>query len=91
MNFQLEYFGNDKYKVLKILGNNQIEINGENYVPLSQQEIADIAHFSKLKTNKIINELIDVGCVEVFQNKRGKYKLTKRANIIIKYMQNSLV
>lgn len=73
----LELFANDRYKVLKILSENQITIKEESYVPLSQQEIADLVHFSKLKTNKIMNELKDYGCVVPFQGKKGKYALTE--------------
>ena len=47
-------FTNDKYKILKFLYDNQIEIKNKKYVALSQQEIADSLHFSKNKTNKII-------------------------------------
>lgn len=51
MEFTLEFFSNDRYDILKLLCDNQIKVKDDFYVPLSQQEIADIAHFSKLKTN----------------------------------------
>ena len=47
-------FTNDKYKLLKFLYDNQIEIKNNKYIALSQQEIADSLHFSKNKTNKSI-------------------------------------
>ena len=47
-------FTNDKYKLLKFLYDNQIEIKNNKYIALSQQEIADSLHFSKNKTNRII-------------------------------------
>ena len=50
-------FTNDKYKLLKFLYDNQIEIKNNKYIALSQQEIADSLHFSKNKTNNIIQEL----------------------------------
>lgn len=53
----LEFFTNDRYKILNTLSNNLVKIKEDCYVPLSQQEIADMVHFSKLKTNKILNEL----------------------------------
>lgn len=50
-------FTNDKYKLLKFLYDNQIKIKNNKYIALSQQEIADSLHFSKNKTNNIIQEL----------------------------------
>lgn len=75
----LTYFLNDKYELLKLLYDNQLEVKGDIYISLSQQEIADIAHFSKLKTNKIINELKDLDFVVPYRNVRGKYVLTEKA------------
>lgn len=49
-------FTNDKYKTLKCLYDNQIKVKNIKYIVLSQQELADILHFSKNKTNKIIQE-----------------------------------
>ena len=57
MDFTLEFFSNDRYSILKLLSENQVTIKESSYVTLSQQEIADMAHFSKLKTNKLLNEL----------------------------------
>lgn len=84
----LELFANDRYEVLRILSENQITIKEESYVPLSQQEIADLAHYSKLKTNKIINELKDYGCVVPFQGKKGKYALTETGRKVVYAIQN---
>lgn len=78
MEFTLELFANDRYEILKLLCENQIKVKDDFYVPLSQQEIADIAHFSKLKTNKLLNELIDDGYICYFNGKRGKYMLTEK-------------
>jgi len=87
MGFNLEIFANDKYQILKLLHENQIMIKNEFFIPLSQQEIADMAHFSKLKTNQIINELIDSGFVEVFKNKRGKYAIPEKGLKALNLMQ----
>ncbi|NFI83070.1 hypothetical protein FDA36_02655 [Clostridium botulinum] len=75
----LTYFLNDRYELLKLLYDNQLNIKGDIYISLSQQEIADIAHFSKLKTNKIINELKDLEFIVPYRNTRGKYSLTEKA------------
>jgi len=85
----LEYFANDRYAILIILKENQIKIKAEEYVSLSQQEIADLAHFSKQKTNKIINELIDQGFVDNFNNMRGKYLVTPKGNKVIELINKT--
>lgn len=55
----LSYFMNDKWKVLFTIYDNQIEIEGKKVCPLSQQEISNLTSCSKVKANRIINELID--------------------------------
>jgi len=85
----LEFFTNQRFEILVLLKENQVKIKDEEYVPLSQQEIADMAHFSKLKTNKILNELIDFDYVIPYMNKRGKYALTERGNKIIDLFKNT--
>lgn len=57
MSFSLDFFSNEKYKLLKIIYDNRVDIKKDAYATLSQQEIADIAHISKLKANRIINVL----------------------------------
>lgn len=85
----LIFFTNDKYKILKLLYNNQISIKEDQYINLSQQEIADIAHYSKFKTNKIINELIKANYIELFQNRRGKYVLTEKALKVVEIIEKN--
>ena len=58
-NHNLEFFMNDKYTVLKAMSDNQVNVNGFPYCNLSQQEIADMVHMSKMKVNGIIQELIE--------------------------------
>ena len=74
-----EFFVNDKYKVLECMSNRQIPINNEQVVKLSQQESADILHFTKTKVNTIIGELKINGYI-VQLGTRGKYTLTDKAN-----------
>ena len=71
--FNLEYFANDNYKVFKFLYDNQIQVKDEYYIVLSQQEIADMVQFSKLKTNGIMQELREKGFIANYENKRRKY------------------
>lgn len=89
MEFTLEIFANDKFKLLKLLHENQVKVRDDFYIPLSQQEIADMAHFSKLKTNQILNELINTGFVEIYKNKRGKYAITEKGVKALHLMQKN--
>jgi predicted transcriptional regulator len=89
MEFTLEFFSNDRYDILKLLCDNQIKVKDDFYVPLSQQEIADIAHFSKLKTNKLLNELMDNGFITYFNGKRGKYAITDKGHKALQLIQKN--
>ena len=44
---KIEFFTNDRYLVLKILYEHQIEINNAEICPITQQEIADALGCSK--------------------------------------------
>lgn len=87
MEFTLESFVNERYILLNLLYKNQVKVKDAFYIPLSQQEIADIAHISKLKTNIIISELINLGCIFKYQNKRGKYAITDRGYKVLQIIQ----
>ena len=89
MEFMLEFFGNDRYQLLKLLSENQVKVKDDFYVPLSQQEIADMAHFSKLKTNKLLNELISKDYINYFNGKRGKYMITEKGIKVLYLMQKN--
>jgi biotin operon repressor len=78
----IEYFGNDKYRVLLCMGKRQISIKDYTIVKLSQQEIADILQLSKVKVNGIIAELKKDGYI-IQESPRGKYLLTDKANQIL--------
>ena len=81
--FNLIDFTNDKYKLLKFLYDNQIEIKNNKYITLSQQEIADSLHFSKNKTNKIMQALKNDNFIDTFNNIKGKYIITDKGNKVI--------
>lgn len=87
----LLFFTNDKYALLKLLYDKQFRIKDMSYTSLSQQEMADMLHYSKLKTNKILNELKDLEFVEIYKNTRGKYALTERAIEIIRIIENTKI
>lgn len=85
-----EFFVNDKYRVLECMANRQISVNDELVIKLSQQEIADILHFTKTKVNIIIGELKTNGYITQLST-RGKYSLTEKANIELSKMGNKEV
>ena len=87
--FNLEYFGNNNYKVLKFLYDNQIQVKDKYYIILSQQEIADMVQFSKLKTNGIMQELREKGFIANYENKRRKYVITDIGYKVIELMSKN--
>jgi len=76
-------FGNERFCVLNILKLHQIKVKDETYISLSQQEIADLAHFSKSKTNKILKFLLENHYIESYKNMRGKYKITNKGEVVL--------
>lgn len=78
-------FVNEKMKVLLILKEHQIEIDGTLVCPLNQQEIANQVPCGKLKANQLINELIEDGYVEMMRLK-GRYIITKKGFELLKKM-----
>ena len=90
MEMDLTFFANDRYTILKVLYENQVKVKDDFYVPLSQQEIADIAHFSKIKANRILNELINAGYVIYFNGKRSKYAITSKGDVVLQLFHNNL-
>ena len=83
----LNLFTNDTYKLLKFLYDNQIQVKEDYYVVLSQQEIADILHYSKLKTNNIMKDLRNNDFIPTFNNKRGKYMITNKGYKVIEVLE----
>jgi len=75
----IDYFGNDKYRVLTCMARRQISVKDSSVIKLSQQEIADILHISKVKVNTIISELKLDGYLAQ-KSPRGKYSLTDKSN-----------
>lgn len=75
----LEFFSNDRFRVLQCMLERQIDVMGKNIVPLSQQDIADVVQLSKKKVNTIIGELKGNGYIQQQSSTRGKYLLTDKA------------
>lgn len=76
-------FINEKMKVLLVISDNLIEIDGIKVCPLNQQEIANQVPCGKPKVNQIIRELIEDGYLETMRTK-GRYVLTKKSEVLIK-------
>ena len=83
----IEYFGNDKYRVLACMGKRQITVKDSIIIKLSQQEIADIVQLSKVKVNAIIAELKSDGYITQ-ESPRGKYSLTDKARKALGELQD---
>lgn len=76
-------FVNEKTKILVILRENQLQIDGKNICPLNQQEIANLVPCGKLKVNHILKDLIDKGYVEMLHTK-GRYIVTSKGEEMLK-------
>lgn len=85
-NNMVELFTNDKYRVLKMMYDNQAFLLGKKVVPLTQGEISSALSFSKMKTNAIFVELQKEGFI--VQETRGKYLLTEQAEQVIKKIES---
>ena len=81
-------FVNEKTKVLIILRDNQLQIDGKSICPLNQQEIANLVPCGKLKVNKILKELIDGRYVEMLHTK-GRYIVTAKGYEVLKKLSLS--
>lgn len=86
MKTNLEIFTNDKYKLLKWIANNEIQYRKTKYLSSSQQEIADVLHYSKSKTNRYMNELIKSNFLKRYKEK-GKYAVTEQGHKAINLIE----
>lgn len=84
----IDFFTNDRFKVLEVLNKYQIQVQEATFSPLTQQEISEILHYSKAKINQIINELIDNEFIEFYNNTKGRYLITKKAIEMINIFNN---
>lgn len=78
-------FVNEKTKVLLIINDNQIQIDGKSICLLNQQEIASQVPCGKLKVNQIIKGLIEDGYVEMVYAK-GRYIITTKGYKLLEKM-----
>lgn len=79
---------NNTYKILRYMYTRQIEApNGDKYIPLSQVEIAEIFGMSTITANRLFKQLKENDLLHPLENKRGKYRFTDKALIILKEME----
>lgn len=79
---------NNTYKILRYMYTRQIEApNGDKYIPLSQVEIAEIFGMSTITANRLFKQLKEDDLLHPLENKRGKYRFTDKALIILKDME----
>lgn len=86
-NTLMEKLTSNRYKILKILYENQVKkADGTTFVPVTQIEIADQLNISKITVNSIFKELQSDSLVNKCGNTRGRYELSDKALMIIEQM-----
>ncbi|VWL85895.1 helix-turn-helix domain-containing protein [Oceanivirga miroungae] len=86
----LKLFKNDLYDLLKLLYDSQIKVKQDEYAALSQQEMADILSFSKVKVNKMIKELKENNFIQNYKDKKSKYIITNDGLRVIEIFETGL-
>ena len=87
-NTLMEKLTSNRYKILKILYENQVKkADGTTFVPVTQIEIADQLNISKITVNSIFKELQADGLVGKIGSVRGRYELSEKAVMIIDQMK----
>ena len=84
----IESLTNTNYRVLKLLSDNHVELNGVKFTALTQIEIAEFLGLSKVTVNAIMKDLQEKDLVCPFENRRGRYRLTDKATTIIETINN---
>lgn len=77
----IELFLNDKYKLLKLLYDNQTLVLNKKVIPLTQQEISEALGMSKAKVNSLIGDLQENGYIAL--ETRGKYVLLEKGILMV--------
>lgn len=83
----IDYFGNEKYRILSNMAQREIAVDNENVVKLSQEELSRIVCLSKAKVNSIISVLKKDGYI-VQKSSRGQYIITEKAKKEISELVN---
>ena len=73
--FDIKYFTNTRFQVLHCL----YETADKNYCTrITQQEVAELLHLSRLTVNTTLQQLRDDGFVEFDSTRINKYTLTQQ-------------
>ena len=73
--FDIKYFTNTRFQVLYCL----YETSDKNYCTrITQQEVAEMLHLSRLTVNSMLQQLRDDGFVEFDSTRINKYTLTQK-------------
>ena len=84
----IEKLTTNRYKVLKIMYDNQIAMtSGPIFTPLTQIEIAKFMGVSKITMNAIFKEMQKDGLIYPYNNSKGRYCLSKEAVTIIEHIE----
>lgn len=81
-------FVNEKTKILLVLKEKQIEIDGKKVCPLNQQEIATLIDCGKVKTNQLMKELNEEGYIQMAHAK-GRYIILGKGYELLEKMSLS--
>ena len=84
----VEFFTNDRFKILSCMQQRQIDISGAQYVPLSQRQIAEITGIAYKTVNGVMKALRDNGYIIRQGTTRGQYSLTSKARSALAILQN---
>jgi len=83
----VELFLNDRFRVLKVIHEEQRDYGKNNfYASLSQEQVAGILGFSRSKAKKIIDWLIEQGYVCRHNGQRNKYALTEKGRVVALFL-----
>ena len=83
----IELFLNDKYKLLKLLYDNQTIVLSKKIIPLTQQEIGSVLGMSKAKINSLIGDLQANGYIAL--EARGKYVLLEKGILMVEDLKKT--
>lgn len=86
-NTLMEKLTSNRYKILKILYENQVKkADGTVFIPVTQAEIAADLKISKITVNSLFKDLQVDGLVSKCGSMRGRYELSDKALMIIEQM-----
>jgi CRP-like cAMP-binding protein len=87
----VDFFTNDRYRVLDCMQKRQIDISGSLCVPLSQRQIAEMTGIAYKTVNDIMKLLKTNGYIIRQGTNRGQYFLTRKATETLSKMQSEEV